>query len=49
MIVQDADLEYDPADYAGLLDAAVREKAQVVYRARDAGAAYWIIREEGTC
>ena len=34
MIVQDADLEYDPTDYAALLHVAAREKAQVVYGSR---------------
>ena len=34
VIVQDADLEYDPTDYAALLHVAAREKAQVVYGSR---------------
>ena len=34
VIVQDADLEYDPTDYAALLHVAARDKAQVVYGSR---------------
>ncbi|MCG8431739.1 MAG: glycosyltransferase family 2 protein [Candidatus Omnitrophica bacterium] len=34
MIVQDADLEYDPADYPRLLEPVVTGKAQVVYGSR---------------
>lgn len=34
VIIQDADLEYDPKDYRKLLDCALKNKAQVVYGSR---------------
>ncbi len=34
-IIQDADTEYDPRDYAKLLEPIEQERAQVVYGARD--------------
>jgi len=37
VIIQDGDLEYDPADYAGLLAPLVAGKAQVVYGSRFLG------------
>ena len=33
-VIQDADLEYDPADYLKLFQAAVRENVRVVYGSR---------------
>jgi glycosyltransferase involved in cell wall biosynthesis len=37
VLVQDADLEYDPMDWSRLLDPIIRGKAQVVYGSRFTG------------
>jgi glycosyltransferase involved in cell wall biosynthesis len=37
VIIQDADLEYDPADYPALLEPIIRKKSKVVYGSRFLG------------
>ena len=39
VVVQDADLEYDPSDYPRLLDPLIQDKADVVYGSRFLGSA----------
>jgi dolichol-phosphate mannosyltransferase len=44
MIIQDADLEYDPQDYPKLLQPIVEGQAQVVYGVRNLGEQSWLRR-----
>ena len=41
LIIQDADLEYDPADYNKLLEPVLAGRADVVYGSRFDGVAWW--------
>jgi glycosyltransferase involved in cell wall biosynthesis len=41
MVVQDADLEYDPEDYRVLIKPIVEGKSKVVYGVRDLGSQKW--------
>ena len=43
VLVQDADLEYDPADYPSLLDPIIRDKADVVYGSRFLGGPHRVL------
>jgi glycosyltransferase involved in cell wall biosynthesis len=43
-IIQDADLEYDPADYPTLLEPLLTGRAEVVYGSRYLGHSGWAVR-----
>jgi glycosyltransferase involved in cell wall biosynthesis len=43
VIIQDADLEYDPQDYLRLIEPISRGEAQVVYGVRDLGTQPWLL------
>jgi len=43
VVVQDADLEYDPADYFGLIDPIERGQADVVYGSRFLGGPHRVL------
>ncbi len=43
VIIQDADLEYDPNDYARLIAPILRGEAKVVYGVRDLGTQKWFM------
>jgi glycosyltransferase involved in cell wall biosynthesis len=42
VIIQDADLEYDPQDYPALLAPIIEGRAQVVYGVRDVSGQKWL-------
>ncbi len=44
VIIQDADLEYFPEDYAGLIETYRTNNAQAVYGVRDLGSRSWLMR-----
>jgi glycosyltransferase involved in cell wall biosynthesis len=44
VIIQDADLEYFPEDYAGLMETYVKNNARAVYGVRDLSHRSWLMR-----
>jgi glycosyltransferase involved in cell wall biosynthesis len=44
VIIQDADLEYFPEDYAALMDTYLKNNAQAVYGVRDLSHRSWLMR-----